>query len=339
MSEQRRRPDGKKPPRIRLPDGTWAVYMGETGKDQVRDKGRRRRAEKQPPQSKTPAEGYTEQGAFSDSANTKTSGAGTVLPGQRDAAASGAAERKAPGTAAQRRRPQGYAISESERREIERRRRAEYEARVRRAAAKGRNVAKAGESRRFYRVIADKIYMWWMAISIDVAQLVRGAVVAALILVFAMLQTTVFTNFRLFGAVPDLMLSLVIAVGVTEGDRWGSVTGLICAVIIECLGGYGLTLLPLLYVPVGFAAGILGTFYFRDSIPVRAIYSAGAGILKCIVTVICTVYAYGRVSVGFMFSEIVVPEYFSTLIMSVIPHVIAYFALKPFHKSRAERVY
>ncbi len=306
MSEKKQKRRGVRPQRVKLPDGTWVVYMGETGKAQVRDKGDARAENK--------AE-LTEKEHTPDISRQTPNGIGTNLG------------RPVGGAAGKR---QNGAVPNPRRNGSHVRRSPNAKAR---STSTVKNAADA-----FFKKIVDKIYTARMSVSIDVADLFRGAVVGLLILLFAMLQTTVFSRFKLFGAVPDLMLSLVIAIGVTEGERWGAVVGLICAVLIESIGGSGITLLPLLYVPAGFATGILGTFYYKDSIPVRTIYSASAGLLRSVITVICTLLAYEKVSFGLMMTKIVVPEYFSTLLTSVIPHVVTFFALKSFHKSRAERV-
>lgn len=296
MSEGKRRPNSVRPKRVKLPDGTWAVYMGETGRSQVNDKGAVPTSrEKFTSQHNTAARHVTSLGV-----------------------------RRNEGTKAERRR-----VQSGESRSV---------GRLRKSNGQNDGSLRARKNR-MVKLIADRIYMHRMSVSVDIADLIRGAVVGALILVFAMLQTTVFAKFRLFGAVPDLMLSLVIAMGITEGERWGSITGLICAVLIEAVGGGGgLNLLPLLYVPVGFTTGILGTYYYKDSVPVRAIYQAGIGLLKCVVTVLYTYSAFEKVSFGLVMTGVVIPEYFSTLLMSVIPHTVTFLALKPFHKSRAERI-
>lgn len=317
---ERRHFKGEKPKRIRLSDGSFAVDMGETGKGQVREK----------------ANSVNQENLISEAKKTESVSQNNInYTGSEEIRPE---ERYSSNTEERRKGFSGYAISSDERREIEQRRRAIYEAKIRKIAADKKNATKMSENKKLYKIIFGKIYMRWMAFSVDISDLFKGGVIGVLILVFVMLQTTVFTNIKPFGAVPDLMLSFVCAVGVTEGERWGGVTGLICAVLSESVGGYGLTLLPLLYVLVGYIAGILGAFYFRDSVPVRAIYSACAGVLKCFVTVICTYYAYGEASFALVLTEIVIPEYFSTLLMSTFPHAVTFFALKVFHKSRAERV-
>ena len=180
--------------------------------------------------------------------------------------------------------------------------------------------------------------MWRLGISVNVENIIKGLVCGALIIVFAMLQITVFSKTRPFGAIPDLMLPLVIAIGISEGERWGGVSGLAAAFIIECLGSAGITLLPLLYVPCGFIAGLLGTYYLRDSFVIRLILTFASGILRAIFTIIYVCINFDSVNASLMFTEMVFPEFISTFVFAFLPHVAAWLSFKPFHKSRAERI-
>ena len=192
--------------------------------------------------------------------------------------------------------------------------------------------------KKFYSAIVDRIRMWRLGITVNVDSIIKGLVIGGLILVFAMLQTTVFSKLRPFGATPALMLPLVIAVGITEGERWGGVTGVAAAFLIDCLGSAGLTLLPLLYVPCGFAAGVLGTYYLRDSFVIRAIFTVASGVLRAAVTAVYIAVTYKSPDASLAVRTVIAPEFLSTLVFAAAPHAAWYFEMKPFHKRRAERV-
>ena len=108
---------------------------------------------------------------------------------------------------------------------------------------------------------------------IDADILARLIVCVLLLVFFALLQTTVFARFRPFGAIPDLMLPLCIAVGMTEREKWGAVFGIAAAFVIESLGGATVSVLAPLYMLAGYLAGILTVEYFRDSPATRAVYT------------------------------------------------------------------
>lgn len=174
--------------------------------------------------------------------------------------------------------------------------------------------------------------------SVDGESLLKAAVCGALLVVFAMFQTTLFARFLPFGAVPDLILPLVCAVGMSEHEKWGAVFGIVAAFVIESLGGSTLTLLPILYMPVGYLAGILTTYYFRDSITVRGMYVVGSSLLRSVFTLITLLATVGEITLGSAITKAVLPELAANIVFGLIPHYITKLCLRPFNKTRAEKV-
>ena len=184
----------------------------------------------------------------------------------------------------------------------------------------------------------DKIRDKIAAFSVDGESVFKAVVCGILLVVFALFQTTLFARFRPFGVVPDLILPLVCAVGMSEKEKWGAVFGVVAAFVIESLGGSTLTLLPLLYMPVGYVSGILTTYYFRDSITVRGLYVVGSSVLRSIFTIITLLATVGGITLGAVFVKAVFPELAANIVFGLIPHYITKLCLRPFNKTRAEKV-
>ena len=193
-----------------------------------------------------------------------------------------------------------------------------------------------GERRQKYSFL-ERVRGWRLAISIDAETVMKAVVCAALIVFFSLLQTTLFTKFRPLGVVPDLMLPLVIAISMTEHEKWGAICGVCAAFVIESLGGGALTLLPLLYMPCGYLCGILTVHYFRDSVAVRAMYTVSSSVLRGVFTAIIALSTLGGVSIVTLFTDALIPEFFANIIFAALPHVITKFCLRPFNKTREER--
>ena len=313
MSDGKKDWRGYEKQRIRLPDGTWGVYMGETGGGHRRP-SRPAGTGNAPVRKKVqPSRGRPEGTAQSQTSRPAAPQRGGIVS--------------------------RYSLSPEERADAERRKR---EIRERRSLSnpdiRKKLPQRETEAVKFYHRILDRFRMWRLGISVNVENIVKGLVCGALIIVFAMLQITVFSKTRPFGAIPDLMLPLVIAIGISEGERWGGVSGLAAAFIIECLGSAGVTLLPLLYVPCGFIAGLLGTYYLRDSFVIRLILTLATGLLRALFTVIYVCINFDHVNASLMFTERVFPEFLSTFVFAILPHIAAWLSFKPFHKSRAERI-
>ena len=173
---------------------------------------------------------------------------------------------------------------------------------------------------------------------IDTEIVSRVLVSAGLLIFFALLQTTIFARFRPFGAVPDLMLPLVIAVGMTEREKWGAVFGLIAAFVIESIGGAPVSLLSLLYMPAGYLAGVLTIEIFRDSFAVRALFTTVGCAVHMIFTLVTLAVTVEGFTVWQGLSGAVFPEFLATMVFSALPHLLAKAALRVFHKPREEKV-
>ena len=292
MSDDRRNKKMPEKQRVRLPDGTWGFYMGETGG-----------------QKRTPPHNALQR----TRTDTNESEKRKLFP--------------------------SLSLNAKERLEAEERKKS---IRAHRAAATAESRKKiperAPENKKFYHVIFDRLNIWRLGISVNLDSLVKSLIIGALIVVFSMLQITVFSKLRPFGATPDLMLPLVVAIGITEGERWGGVSGLAAAFIIECLGSAGITLLPLLYVPCGFIAGVLGTYYMRDSIALRVLFTAVSGLLRAVVTLIYVYITFNSPAFSEVIGKVIAPEYLSTVVFAALPQFAAWLAMKPYHKTRAERV-
>ncbi len=167
-------------------------------------------------------------------------------------------------------------------------------------------------------------------------QFARGAICGVLIVFFAMLQTTFFARFKIFGVTPDLMFALTVAIAFSEGEKWGGVCGLVSAVVIDSLSGYGLTLLPILYVAAGILCGALVRDFFSNTalprIAVITLFTFG----RSVITLISASFLVNITFVEIL-STIVVPEYFATVIMSAPVYLITWVCFVRFHKTRAEK--
>lgn len=185
--------------------------------------------------------------------------------------------------------------------------------------------------------LTEKVRGWRLGLSLDGESLAKGGVCALLLVFFALLQTTLFTRFKPFGAVPDLILPLVAAIGMTEKEKWGAVFGVIAAFVIESLGGSTVTLLPILYMPVGYFCGILTTYYFRDAFLVRGLYTVVTCGARCVFTLTALAMTLAEFNLLTCLAKAVIPEFFASVLCAFLPHIAAKLALRPFHLTREER--
>ncbi len=192
--------------------------------------------------------------------------------------------------------------------------------------------------RRFFAYLGQTARGVGMSIFYSRERFICGAVCAVLMIIAAMLQTTVFSTIRPFGGVPDILLTFVIALAVTEGERWGAVWGIVCAVVIESLGTAEPTALPFLYMLCGYAAGALCRSRLTEGAAVRALLTVSSLVPRALLTAVLALTGPLTVTFSDLMTKIVLPEAGATLLLAAPVHFITYLCVKPFHHTRAEMV-
>ena len=132
-----------------------------------------------------------------------------------------------------------------------------------------------------------------------------------LVLVTTIFQTSFFGFYRLFGAVPDLTLVVVLSAGLFLGERCGGLVGLAGGILLGAIGSFGVSLLPLFYFLVGFFAGEIG----KDSGERFAGYLMFLGLAlgaRAVMTVIYASMTYQSVNFLTLLWRSVLPEFFAT---------------------------
>ena len=177
--------------------------------------------------------------------------------------------------------------------------------------------------------LRERLHGWRLSVSLDGEIIVKGLICAFLLIIFSLTQTTLFTRFRPFGAVPDLILPLTVAVAMVLREKWGAVFGLISAFIIESLGGSSFTILPILYMLTGYIVGICSIYYFRDSVAVRIIYTLFTSAARAAFTLITLFATVGELDLIYAITAVLIPEFAANTVFAFLPHIAAKLILRP----------
>ena len=150
------------------------------------------------------------------------------------------------------------------------------------------------------------------------SRLVIFSISLALLLLFgAVLQTSVFSKLTYVGAVPDIMLCIVVCMAYFNGRHHGAITGLAAGTLIEAMASSGIVLLPLFYMIFGYTAG----HYARATQPKRFIpflfYLMFALFLRAGLTVLYACLTYQSIHLVQFLIHAVLPEMLATAIAGV----------------------
>lgn len=94
---------------------------------------------------------------------------------------------------------------------------------------------------------------------------IRRLRLVLLVVALVVLQTTVFTQLRVFGAIPDLCLVATVAVAFEEGPQTGAVFGFASGLVLDLFLASPLGLSALANSLTGYTVGVFQTGFVRES--------------------------------------------------------------------------
>lgn len=155
----------------------------------------------------------------------------------------------------------------------------------------------------------------------------KNLIFVAMIALFSLLQLTE-NLFTLSGSIVVYpLLSIVISIGMFEGELYGTVYGAVCGVLWDvCYGGID-GIHALLLALLGVSVGLLFRLFLRQKVKVFALVSAVSTILTCLLFYLVEVY----VPLGDKNYTILLTEYIPSAILTFAFSFILYAAVKFVH--------
>lgn len=94
----------------------------------------------------------------------------------------------------------------------------------------------------------------------------RPVIFGGLVLVFFLLQCTIFPSLQLGGVKPDLLIILTVATGIIRGKKDGVLVGFFSGLLIDIQFGEILGFYALIYLVIGYAIGWSKQFFFDEEL-------------------------------------------------------------------------
>ncbi len=146
----------------------------------------------------------------------------------------------------------------------------------------------------------------------------RKLVLAAMVLVTFLLQTTVFPNLAIASVAPNLLLILTVAFGFLRGKKEGLFLGFFCGLIIDLFYGDYLGFHALLYMYLGFLNGFVHNVYYDEDIKVPVLLVAVSDLVYNAVIYFVQFLMRGRLDVFYYLEHIILPEIVYTVLITMI---------------------
>ena len=107
--------------------------------------------------------------------------------------------------------------------------------------------------------------------------------------------------------VPDLLLCTVVAIGMLAGPVYGSLYGIYAGLLADSVGGFGIFLLPLLYMLCGYAAWVVADILSKRKFSVFLAVGAVALLGRIVIAVIYVILLGGGVPLPDVLRYVCIP--------------------------------
>ncbi len=150
----------------------------------------------------------------------------------------------------------------------------------------------------------------------------RILIIAVVIYICYLLQTSIFSRFQLAGVTPNILLCVVSTYGFMKGKRHGILIGFFVGLILDVYSGTYFGVFALIYMYIGFLNGLFKKQFFGDDLRLPLTLIGASDFIYGIVSYLVLYFVRQRYSFGFYVINIILPEVVYTLLVSIFVYYI-----------------
>ena len=139
------------------------------------------------------------------------------------------------------------------------------------------------------------------------------------------------------GALPNLTLAAVGAIGFFDSEQAGAVAGIAAGWLLDALGCVTLSLMPLAGLAVGYICGIVAGRLLPRELPPFSLCLGGIALLNMLLTIVAGYAAVPDLKPSLLIFRTLIPELFFTFIFGIPASLIAFLCVKLAGRTRRER--
>lgn len=147
--------------------------------------------------------------------------------------------------------------------------------------------------------------------------MLRKLIVAFLIWISFILQSTVFRSLSLAGIVPNLLIILTSSFGFMRGEKEGMWIGFVSGLLCDIFFGQFLGFHALVYMYIGFLNGKFNRIFYPEDIKLPIALIIISDLSYGFVYYVLMFLLKGKFSFGFYFKNIIFPEAIYTILVTV----------------------
>lgn len=146
----------------------------------------------------------------------------------------------------------------------------------------------------------------------------RKIVIALMVAVCFLLQSTVFQTLAIGSISPNLLIILVASFGFMGGKKEGMYVGFFCGLLEDIFYGRLLGMHALIYMYIGYANGYFNSIFYEDDIKLPLGLISGSELIYGLGTYVIMFVMRSRFAFPYYLVHIIIPELIYTIIMTLV---------------------
>lgn len=152
----------------------------------------------------------------------------------------------------------------------------------------------------------------------------RAVVFGSMIYINFILESTIMQFMKIRQVKPNTALAITICYAALRGSGEGAVVGFFCGIIQDIFFGGSIGYYGLLYMTLGYLAGIKNDIYFKDTFLIPLLLCVGGTLLSGLFVYVTGFLLRGRLNFLFYFNNIILPETVYTGVISILVYRMLY---------------
>lgn len=156
------------------------------------------------------------------------------------------------------------------------------------------------------------------------------------LLILAVLQTSFFSAFKIFGMTPSLVLAAVLAIAVHDRERSAVITGITGGFLVYALGGAGIAASVICYMIYGTVTAVFTATAMDRSYPSWLLFAAAFFTIDGIIDVVISnfIVSEASFSTAAMVFKLIIPQTLSSLVAGTVVYILTTVIWKYFFDNR-----
>ncbi len=150
----------------------------------------------------------------------------------------------------------------------------------------------------------------------------RKIIVALIIIICYLLQTTVFPSLAFASITPNLMIVAVSSFGFMRGRKEGLWIGFFCGLLLDIFNGSILGFYALLYMYIGYTNGMFRKLFYPEDIKLPILLISASDLSVNLLVYFFMFLFRNRYNFEYYFLHLMVPELVYTMIITVILYTL-----------------